>query len=93
MFFFATPQYYIVSCTSDYTDIPVDLPAAQDKIWTITKSATALTIECNDVVVVNYLYSDSSDDDCVTKLSQDVEKIWFHSTDTASDEYRQEPGV
>ena len=87
----ATPKYKIQPCTPP-TIFPVDLPVEQDKIWTITKTATALKIECNDVEVVDYLYSDSSDSRCVTRFSQDIEKIIFPSDyDTASDEYRQEP--
>ena len=90
--FSITPRYYIWYCTSSDTTFPVDLPAELDKIWTITKTATALVIECNDVEVLNYLYSEASMASCVTTLSQDVEKIWFTSiNDDASDAYRQKP--
>ena len=87
--FYTTPHYRIYRCT-DYTTFPVDVPAEQDKIWTITKTATAIKIECNEVEVVN-LYSDSSDDECAEIYSEDVERIKFANSDTASDEYRQKP--
>ena len=87
------PQYSIYYCTSSWTTFPVSLPAEQDKIWTFYKTDTALRIECNDVEVLNYLYSEVNDDDCVEKLGRDVEKIMFGSFDTASDMYRPRPGV
>ena len=92
LYFSATPQYYISYCISSYTNYPVDLPAEQDKIWTITKTATALKIECNNVEVLNLVYSEAdTPDDCVAAYSQDVEKIVFpYYRDTATDEYRQE---
>ena len=86
--FSATLQYRINQCTG-YSNFSVDVPAEQDKIWTITKTDTAIKIECNDVEMVNLVYSDSSEDDCVAKYSQDVGKIKFLSSDSASDEYRQ----
>ena len=90
--FSATPQHYISYCTSS-SSFPVDLPEEQNKTWTITKTATALKIECNDAEVLNLVYSESNYDSssCVTRYSWDVEKIKFTSSDTASDEYRQEP--
>ena len=59
--FSATPQYqyHIRNCTSSWTNFTVDLPVEQDKIWTITKTATALKIECNDVEVLNLVYSEA----------------------------------
>ena len=89
--FDATPKLYINRCTSGSITFPVDLPTGQNKIWTITKTTTALKIECNDVVVLDYLYTEFINSDCVAKFSKDVEKIWFTSSDDASDEYRQEP--
>eukprot|EP00116_Pleurobrachia_bachei_P007028 sb/3467290/ len=83
-------QYQILYCTA-WTDLPVQPPADVEKIWTFTITKTALTITCNNVEVLNYLFADSSLSDCVTNLSSDggVEKIMFSSTsDTASDFYR-----
>ena len=90
LYFAATPQYLIGFC-SYYSNFPVDLPTALVKIWTITRTATTLVIACNDVEVVNYVYSDSSDSNCVPYHNRDVDRIFFYEHDTASDEYRQEP--
>nr|AFK75450.1 putative secretory peptide-40 [Pleurobrachia bachei] len=88
-----TMQYQIQFCTA-YTELPVQPPVEVDKIWIINKTETALTIKCNNVEVLNYLFTDSSDGDCVTKLVRDVEKIWFSSSlDTASDFYRADKGI
>ena len=58
--FGATPTYRIGYCTSgSYTTFPVEVPAEQNKIWTITKTVTAIKIECNDVEVLDYEYSEA----------------------------------
>nr|AFK75457.1 putative secretory peptide-47 [Pleurobrachia bachei] len=88
---FSSPiQYYISYCTAKATDLPVQPPVEVDKIWTITKSETALIITCNDVEVLNYLFTDSSDKNCVPKYDgkNDVQQIKFSSDDTASDFFR-----
>ena len=86
------PQYYIASCTYS-TPSPVTPPAEQDKIWTITKTASAWKVECNGVEVLNFLFSESTRSICVTTWSQDVGKITFYSQDTASDGYLPQPGI
>eukprot|EP00116_Pleurobrachia_bachei_P004428 sb/3464690/ len=81
-------QYYIRYCTggSSYIDLPTQPPVDVDKIWTIAKTETALIITCNDVEVLNYLFTDSSDSRCFPTLGGDVvEQIKFNSGDTASD--------
>jgi len=90
--FYNPPKYYILSCASSWTPFPVTLPVEQDKVWTITKTASAIKIECNGEEVLNYLFSESADTLCVTKWSQDLEQIKFFS-DTASDAYRAQPGT
>jgi len=86
------PEYHILYCTS-WTPFPVTLPVEQDKVWTITKTASALKVECNGEEVLNLVFSESTGTDCVTKMSQDVEQIWFHNSDTASDAYWAQPGT
>ena len=83
-------KYYIGYCIN-MTDLPVQPPNEVDKIWTIRKTATALSIECNEVEVLNYQFSDSSDTDCVTKWGVDVMKIKFTEHDTASEGYEEKP--
>ena len=41
-------QYYIRYCTG-YTDFSTTYPHDLEKVWTITKGDTALTIACNGV--------------------------------------------
>ena len=87
---FTSPfQYSITYCTG-WTSLPV--PEEVDKIWTIRKTATALSIECNGVELLSYQFSDSSYDSCVSKWGGDVvDKIWFGYTDNASDSFRARP--
>ena len=86
-----TTQYSIGYCTGTYWRVlPVQPPVEVDKMWTITKTHTALIITCNGVEVLNYLFADSSDSDCVPQWDGDVvERIAFSGQlDTASDFYR-----
>eukprot|EP00116_Pleurobrachia_bachei_P010086 sb/3470348/ len=88
---FSSPimQYYISYCTSGWTNLPVQPPVEVDKIWTITKTETTLTITCNNVEleVLNYSVAGSN---CVLHWGGDVvEEIRFDETfDIASDYYR-----
>eukprot|EP00116_Pleurobrachia_bachei_P016676 sb/3476938/ len=71
-----------------YEDLPVQPPVKVDKIWTITKTKTALVITCNNVEVLNLVFADSSSTYCVSRWGDDVvEQIKFPSSDTASDFY------
>ena len=98
---FSSPmKYHISRCTDGWTSLPVqpneeptEVPTEEiDKIWTISKTATTLRIECNGVEVLNYLFSDSSYNDCVPRWGGDiVDKIKFKSDDTASASYRAKP--
>ena len=84
----STVRYYVSYCTSNMPDLPVQPPVEEDKIWTITKTETALIITCNGVEVLNYLFADSSDSKCVPAWGGDVEEIYFRLDDRASDFYR-----
>eukprot|EP00116_Pleurobrachia_bachei_P009654 sb/3469916/ len=83
-------QYKIGFCTnSTFIDLPVQPPVEVNKIWTITKTETAFIITCNNVEVLNYLFADSSDGDCVVKWGGDVvEYFEFDDGDKASAFYR-----
>eukprot|EP00116_Pleurobrachia_bachei_P006482 sb/3466744/ len=85
-------MWYLEHC-APWDNLPVQPPREEvDKIWTISKTETALIITCNDVEVLNYLFADSSDSTCVPRWIHDVENIEFNSpTDTASDIYRAAP--
>ena len=89
----STIQYHIGQCSS-WTLMQVPIPVEVDKIWTVTKTETAFIITCNNVEVLNYLFTDSSKATCVSKWAGDVvEEIMFHSDDTASDFYRAGKGL
>nr|AFK75449.1 putative secretory peptide-39 [Pleurobrachia bachei] len=92
---FSSPMQYMIGyCTGSWTDLPVQPPVEVDKIWTITKTETALIITCNDVEVLNYLFVDSSRSECVPMWGGDVvEGIMFRSWDSASDFYKAGKGI
>ena len=85
------PTYYIGNCNR-YIPFPVTLPVEQAKVWTITQTDTALKVECNDVEVLNYSFSESAIASCLVAWSHHVKQIDFYY-DTASDGYRQQPGM
>ena len=89
--FSPSPQYYIYDCT--WTDFPTQLPSASVKVWRITKTRTSgirLRIQCNEKEVLNILMSDStcSYSNWRRDWTSDNIKIYFTSSDTASDFYR-----
>eukprot|EP00116_Pleurobrachia_bachei_P008664 sb/3468926/ len=87
---FSSPiKYGINYCITNQPDLPVQPPVEVEKIWTITKTKTALIVTCNNVEVVNYLFADSPLDSCVTRWGGDlVNGIKFvNDFDTASDFY------
>ena len=91
--FSSSMQYWINVCGA-VKHLPVKPPVEVDKIWTVIKTDTAIIITCNGVEVLNYLFADSSNSDCITKLGNDVvEKIAFHSDDTASEFYKAGKGL
>ena len=88
IYFTTIVEYRITYCSSRYKKLPVQPPVEVDKIWTITKTETAVIITCNDVEVLNYLFADSSGSVCVSQWNRDVDNIVFGGLDTASDFYR-----
>ena len=78
----------IPPCISALVNLPAQPPVEVEKTWTITKTATALIMTCNNLEVLNYLFADSSNSDCVPKWGGDVvELIKFTTDDEASDLY------
>ena len=86
---FSSQMYYSIHyCTSGWINLPVQHLVEAGKVWTFTKTKTAIIITCGNVEVVNYLFADSSRSDCAVMLAGDVvEQIKFPSYDT-SDFYR-----
>ena len=81
------PQYYIHGCFSGFLDFTTDFPEEQDKIWSISKNATCLKIDCNGVSLLDYCFSSGEYSGCAATMGY-VEQIMFHSQDTVSDQYR-----
>ena len=85
------PQYWVGSCNNDM-EITFTAPEGQVRTWTITKTETSVVLACNGVEIVNYLFSESTRDVCVSYWSRDVVKMKFMSNnndiDTASNKYR-----
>ena len=94
--FLPTPRYWIYRCT-EYIDFAAALPTTTEKIWrvTVTKSSgVRLQVHCNEEEVINVLLSETTctDGSFASRWSnywtQDMAKILFHFSDTASDYYR-----
>ena len=53
---FSSPmQYAIALCTSDFTDLPVQPPLGLDKIWTIAKTETDMTLWYDNVELLRFV--------------------------------------
>ena len=94
--FSSSMNYYIGHCAS-YTPMQVQPPLEVDKIWTFTKTGTALTIRCNGVEVVNYPFATSHKSECGKNWGGDaVEEIKFDpgksGRNQISDSYREGKG-
>ena len=88
-------EYHVRGCMLGFSQFPVTPPTEPSKIWTISKSFTDFTIDCNGDRVLEISFA-SSGSTCYEKWSQDVGKIafWYGGTyddDTASDGYRRIP--
>ncbi|KAL5254943.1 hypothetical protein ACHWQZ_G014406 [Mnemiopsis leidyi] len=89
----STLQYWMDWCGTSYTDFPTNPPADVNKVWRISITRTSgvrLQIHCNDVEVLNILMSDTtcSYRNWNTYWNKDIEKMYFDSSDTASDYYK-----
>ena len=92
VFWFTSPMTYIIAACTKSGDLPVQPPVKVEKIWTITKTETAWIITCNNVELVNLLFTESSDVRCASTWDGNIVKgITFSmngAADTASDFYR-----
>jgi len=81
---FTSPiKYWIHYCKNEYIVFPTTPPTDQDKIWSILRTQTRLKVECNGVSVLEY---DTSI--CEKCWRNEVKQIQFHTSDTASEQYR-----
>ena len=75
----------IQSCTDEFPLSPI--PTGPVKKWTFSKTSTDLVISCNGVTLLTYVFSSSSETNCVERWKQEIYFINFSSEDTASDLY------
>jgi hypothetical protein len=89
--FTSPPQYRLSWCITPWTNFPVNLPTATDKVWRITKTRTSgitVVINCNEVEVLNILMSTCSNREWRMIWSREVANMKFTSNGTVSDYYR-----
>ena len=82
--------YHLSSCTDESVQgiaVPTNLSDG-GQLWTIRKSDKLLTIECNDALVLQYKFTSSGNENCVSKWSEDILAIEFSSLDNASALFR-----
>ena len=96
--FTSTPQFKLYQCNS-WTAFPNSIPAELMKTWRITKTrctcesdtSIRLQIHCNNNEVLKLTLSDeicNDNSDWRDFWNKDVELVYFHRDDTASDYYR-----
>ena len=96
--FSSSPTFRIFNCKS-FSINPTDFPTNIIKIWRITLSRNfgkqRLVVHCNDAEVLNHVISETKCDDVSwsSKWGEKIVKIRFHDDDTASVQYRTEPGL
>ena len=81
---FSHSRFWVQNC-GPYHDFPSSLPKTRDKEWTISKTKEVLTILCNNVEVLNLIYSTASES-CSNTWSKNSSSLRFN--DLASDYYR-----
>nr|AFK75456.1 putative secretory peptide-46 [Pleurobrachia bachei] len=81
-----TERYVISECNGSFLKpFPVVPPTAAERIWTIAKSSTHLTISCNGVTLVEKRLDDAIA--CEVEWGVKMDHISFPSSDTGSEFY------
>ena len=90
-----TIKFYIYNCIEWGSDpvLPTQDSDGVDRIWTFTKTSTALIVSCNGVEMINYVFSEGSKSECASKWANDVGYVSFRDIDKASDYYRAKTGT
>ena len=84
-------RYWLAGCPSSWIDM-TDVPTSVEKVWNITKTATHIRMECNDVVVLDKLIA--SETSCSNIWGdKDVSYIMFDQADYATNAYNKIAGV
>ena len=85
-------KYHVGWCSPDHAKESFDKTPTitTPTIWRITEEQdTKLLVWCNDELVLEYTFSDSSRPEyCVRAYKKDTTRIQFHRRDSASEQYR-----
>ena len=83
--------YYVNHCTpKDYElKFPVTPPTDVNKIWEVTFTAEDITIKCNSLEVLNFVFNDTYKNGCTTRVNK-ATRIKFLSNDTATEMFSAE---
>merc|ERR1739848_406318 len=73
---FSDFKYWISFCTGEHNYFPTEIPAGEDKIWSISKVGKMLNVECNGVLVLEY---DTSI--CSAYWENDIKRVQFDYSD------------
>ena len=90
------PKYFITFCSTDWTEFQTKC-TQRIKTWTITKTSSSVSIECNQWIVAAYQYSSSNRDSCRLHWGDKSGAFRLKSSsgnssgDTASKMYRVKP--
>ena len=80
--------WYLKDCSGDFVGFTGNIPPEDNKIWTFTKTANSLKVECNELEVLNLVFSDKGQDCSQSADNKAAAKIQFWGIDTVSDSYR-----
>ena len=80
---FTDPPQYKLSCFhNSKVWVTFTPPSVTSRVWNITKTATSLAIVCNEMQIIDYVFSDQEAGDtngCVLKWSGYITRIMFQS--------------
>ena len=78
-------QYWIKSCTKDWSDFQCEAESDGSRIWTIRRDPD-LEFLCNNKSVVNFAkdFEDNSDCQETWNTYKNEDKFWFHAETTVS---------
>ena len=83
-------EYELKHCT-DTKNTLTNVPTDRNKEWTIYRTQDSVKIECNGVEVLDYRIS-SCTNGMKWVYDKDIARVFFKTTDTASDLYRARNG-
>ena len=87
LYFTSPMQYELDRCTEERQPLE-NVPAQQDKVWTISRTLDkSVKIECNGVVVVEFGIASCTHSEKYV-YDREMEKMTFDGSDTATDFYR-----